>query len=244
MTEDLPLDDSPPADGAHGDSAPADAGPTDGGSLAEELAARQIVLRAEQVEQLEAYCRLLWEWNEKINLTRHTTFARFVSRDVVDTLQLAAAIEPEARVIDVGTGGGVPGVVLAILRPDLRVALTDSVAKKARAVSDMVRRLQLKNAAVHALPAQALLAEEYYDVLVARAVASLAKMLTWFAPYWGSFDRLLVIKGPAWVEERGEARHYNLMHELQLRKLASWPLPDSENESVLLEIKPKAEATE
>jgi 16S rRNA (guanine527-N7)-methyltransferase len=212
----------------------------DRGSLEEELARHQIVLPADQVALLANYCHWLWDWNEKINLTRHTTFEKFVSRDVVDSMQLAKVIEPDARVIDVGTGGGVPGVILAIVRPDLRVALTDSVAKKARAVSDIVRRIGLK-AAVHALPAQELLAEEYYDDLVVRAVAPLAKLLTWFQPYWGSIGRLLIIKGPAWVEERAEARHRNLMNELQLRKLATWPLPGTENESVLLEIRPKEE---
>ena len=51
-----------------------------------------------------------------------------------------------------------------------------------------------------------------------------------------SFDRLLVLKGPSWVEERGEARHYGLMHDLALRKLVSYPLPGTESESVLLQI--------
>ena len=212
----------------------------DRGSLTEELARHQIALPPEQVTQLEAYCHWLWDWNEKINLTRHTTYEKFVSRDLVDSLQLSAVLEPDARVIDVGTGGGVPGVVLAILRPDLRVALTDSVAKKARAVGDIVRKVGLK-VPVHAMAAQSLLAEEYYDALVIRAVAALPKLLTWFEPYWGSIGRLLIIKGPAWVEERAEARHRNLMHELQLRKLASWPLPGTESESVLLEIRPKEE---
>jgi len=74
---------------------------------------------------------------------------------------------------------------------------------------------------------------------VVRAVARLKKLLEWFQPHWGAFDRLLILKGPSWVEERGEARHYGLMHELALRKLATYPLPGSESESVLLQIRRK-----
>jgi 16S rRNA G527 N7-methylase RsmG len=69
--------------------------------------------------QLDNYRRQLWAWNERLNLTRHTTLEKFVSRDVVDSHQLSNLLQRGERVLDVGTGGGVPGVVLAILRPDL-----------------------------------------------------------------------------------------------------------------------------
>ena len=58
----------------------------------------------DRLEVLESYCQLLWEWNEKINLTRHTDYERFVARDVVDTLQLAKLILPDEEVIDIGSG--------------------------------------------------------------------------------------------------------------------------------------------
>ena len=57
----------------------------------------------------------------------------------------------------------------------------------------------------------------------------------------GAFDRLLILKGPSWVEERGEARHYGLLHDLALRKLITYPLPGTESESVLLQIARKQE---
>src|SRR4051794_18344201 len=94
-------------------------------SLAAALARHQIDLSAEQIALLERYCRALWAWNEKLNLTRHTDFERFVSRDVVDSRALEQLLEPGEHVLDVGTGGGLPGVVLAILRPDLKVSLSD-----------------------------------------------------------------------------------------------------------------------
>lgn len=208
-------------------------------SLAVALGLHQIALPAEQVQRLDDYARLLWEWNGKLNLTRHTDYNLFASRDVADCLALAGPLGEGERILDVGSGGGVPGVVLAILRPDLHVTLCESTAKKARALEDIARRLALPGQVRHAR-AEQLLEDDYFDTLTVRAVAGLPKLLTWFAPHWGSFGRLLVIKGPAWVEERHEARQQNLMNGLQLRKLASWPLPGTTSESVLLEIRPPA----
>lgn len=205
-------------------------------TLALALVRHAIELPADEVARLERHCRLLWDWNEKLNLTRHTDFEKFVTRDLVDTLEFSKVIEPAERVLDVGTGGGVPGVVLAILRPDLQVTLSESIAKKARAVADIVQKLDLA-VPVHHGRAEELLDRQQFQSLLVRAVAPLAKLLRWFAPYWGSFDRLLVIKGPAWVEERHAAREAGLMRDLTLRKLSTWPLPGTISESVLLEIR-------
>ena len=207
-------------------------------TLADALARHSIELPAEQVELLDAYCRSLWRWNEKLNLTRHTSYEKFVARDVVDSLALEPFLDAGGRVLDVGTGGGVPGIVLAIVRPDLEVALCDSVAKKARAAEAIVAELGLSVPVYHA-PAQQVLAEHTFDTLVARAVAPLAKLLRWFAPLWENFDRLLVIKGPAWVEERKAARESGLLKHLELRKIAEYPLPGTDSTSVVLSIRPK-----
>ena len=207
-------------------------------TLAAALERHHIDLTTEQVEQLDKYCHSLWAWNEKLNLTRHTDYEKFVARDVVDALQLEPFLDAGDHVLDVGTGGGVPGVILAIVRPDLKVSLCDSVAKKAKAVAEIVRETGL-DLPVHHQPVQELLSSHTYHTLVARAVAPMTKILRWLAPHWESFDRLLLIKGPAWVEERQEARHEGLFRKLELRKLAGYPLAGTESESVVLSIRPK-----
>ncbi len=204
-------------------------------SLAAALARHGIELPVDQVALLDRYCQALWEWNSKLNLTRHTSYEKFVARDVVDSLAFAGHLGESEKILDVGTGGGVPGVVLAIVRPDLRVSLCDSVGKKARAVADIVARLDV-NVPVYPENVQQVLQAWRGDSLVIRAVARLRKILNWLEPHWGAFSRLLLVKGPAWADERGEARHHGQMKNLDLRKLASYPLPGTESESVLLQI--------
>lgn len=205
-------------------------------TLVTALARHGIDLPQPQAVLLDRYARRLWQWNEKLNLTRHIDYEKFVARDVVDSLAFARFLAAGERVLDVGTGGGVPGIVLAIVRDDLRVELCESVGKKARAVGQIAAGLGLP-IPVHHARAEELLSDQRYDTLVVRAVARLRKMLEWFAPHWDRFGRLLVLKGPGWVDERGEARHHGLMHGLALRKLTSYPIPGTRVESVLLQVK-------
>ena len=137
--------------------------------------------------------------------------------------------------LDVGTGGGVPGLVMALLRPDLVVELCESTQKKAAATRAMIDDLELP-AAIHACRAEEGLQVSTYGTLVARAVAPLAKVLTWLAPHWDAFDQLLVVKGRKWVEERSAARHAGLLSDLQLRKAASYVTPPIGQESVILRV--------
>jgi 16S rRNA (guanine527-N7)-methyltransferase len=202
------------------------------------LTAHQIPATPDQGELLDLYRRQLWLWNERMNLTRHTTLEKFVGRDVVDSFELSKLLEQRARVLDVGTGGGVPGVVLAILRPDLSVSLCESTQKKARAVEAMVAELDLP---VRVFPnrAEEVLEITTFDVLIARALAPLAKVLTWLRPHWDAFDELLMIKGPSWTEEREAARQGGLMKSLDLRKAATYLAPITGAESVILSIRRK-----
>jgi 16S rRNA (guanine527-N7)-methyltransferase len=153
----------------------------------------------------------------------------------MDSWQLAKLLEPDERVLDVGTGGGVPGIVMAILRPDLKISMCESTIKKARVVESIVAELGLATP-VYACRAEEVLEMSTFDTLVARAVAALPKLLTWIRPHWDAFDRLLLIKGPAWTEERAEARHAGLMHGLELRKAATYVTPRTNAESVILKI--------
>ncbi len=213
--------------------------------LGEVLKNHGITLSPGKVNRLAKYCELLWFWNGKINLTRHTDFEKFVSRDVVDSLALAEFLLEGERILDVGTGGGVPGIVLAIVRPDLQVELCDSTGKKAKVASEIVKSLKLDVPVWHS-KAEDLFTTRKYTTLTVRAVSKMPKLLELFAPHWHSFERILMLKGPNWVAERGESRHYGYMDKLALRVLKSYAMHSSEtvdkesSESVVLQICQKA----
>jgi 16S rRNA (guanine527-N7)-methyltransferase len=134
---------------------------------------------AEARERLTELAALQREWNAKLNL---------VSRADVDNLErrhLAACLAPlkfltfkgPASVLDVGTGGGLPGLPLAICYPHVKFLLVDSIGKKVRAVTDMARRLGLKN--VEARQARAETLTGQFDFVVGRAVTALPAFVAW-----------------------------------------------------------------
>jgi 16S rRNA (guanine527-N7)-methyltransferase len=184
---------------------------------------------------LVKYCELAWDWNDKINLTRHTTPELFVQRDLLDSFQLAKLLGPNEEVLDIGTGGGVPGILVAILRPDLQVSLCDSVAKKAKVAEDIVKQLKL-DVRVYPLSVSRVLEDDRFDTLVARGVGPLVRLCGWLKEEWHKIGRLLAIKGPKWVEERGEARHRGMLQGVDLRRLVSYRMPGTESESTILQL--------
>lgn len=200
----------------------------------------QIEVPAQQVALLDGYCHELWQWNERLNLTRHLDYETFVVRDVLDCVQLSSVLEPNERILDLGTGGGVPGVVLKILRPDLNVVVSDTVAKKAAAVEAIVKQLGL-DVTVFRGRGETRLPDHPVDSVVARAVGPLSRILTWLEPYWPYCGRLLLTKGPKWVDERNHARHHGQLQNLNLRKLAEYSTPGHYSASVILSIWPRSE---
>lgn len=208
-------------------------------AITAECARLGVAVPPESIPGLAAYAASLWEWNERLNLTRHTDVERFVSRDVADAAAICPHLARGEHVLDVGTGGGVPGVLLAILRPDLRVELSESVSKRAKALRAILEAVGL-DLPVHEAAAQSIVADgrtDRFDTLVVRAVAGLPKLLGWFEPLSDRYGRLLLVKGPKWEEEKGEARHRGFLKKVTARRVAGWPIRGSDNESVLLEVR-------
>ena len=203
----------------------------------ESLQRAGIELSEGQGEQLQAYARLLWQWNEKLNLTRHTTWQLFVERDLRDCVHLAPLLEAGEEVLDLGSGNGIPGIPLAILRPDVRISLAESVGKRSTVLNEMIHELDLP-ITVYAARGEELLEDFRFTTIVSRAVGSIEKFCRWIQPHWERVGRLLLIKGPRWVEERGEARHSGALKGLQLRRAAVYPLGNDDGEGVILQIWP------
>ncbi len=204
--------------------------------LTPELDRLEIQLPSDQVEKLAAYCRELWDHNSRLNLTRHTDFRTFAERDVLDSVKLASVIQQDERILDFGSGGGVPGIVLGILRPDLDITLAECVAKKAHALDMMTRELELPIDIIDDR-AENVVEGEGFSSLTARAVGPLKKMLAWFKNSWSDFDRMLLIKGPRWTDERAESEEAGQLVGIKVECLLSYPMPGRDSESVVLELR-------
>lgn len=195
------------------------------------------------VSQLCDYCRVLWKWNAKINLTRHTTVEAFAGRDLLDTVRLREHIPQHASVMDVGSGGGVPGIPLSILRPDLSITLAESVVKKAKTLKAIVKSLELP---IEVIPKRAedVLKTTQFDFLTVRAVAGLRKLLFWFQQQSGQFEQMLLIKGPNWMREHAEAVDDGLMQGVAIQVLETYRPPGHDSDSVVLSLKWDAKKTD
>lgn len=158
-------------------------------------------------KKLEIYARLLREWNEKINLTAILDDEGIAVKHFLDCLLVGKFADFKAgqKIIDVGTGAGFPGLVLAAAYPDIHVTLLDSTGKKLKAVEDMAQRMGVDNA--HILHMRAEEAgknnefREKYDFATARAVAELRVLLEYTLPFVKKGGSFLSLKGAAAVAE-------------------------------------------
>ncbi len=130
-------------------------------------------LTAEQTEQMNQLQTIYTEWNERINVISRKDMEDFYEHHVLHALSIAkfTTFVPGSNIIDVGTGGGFPGIPLAILFPKAEFTLLDSIGKKIKVVSAVAEALQLRN--VKAVNARSEQHKGQYDFIVSRAVTTL-----------------------------------------------------------------------
>lgn len=180
--------------------------------LADRLAEQGLRVEPDQLARIGDFLARLLAMNELVNLTAITDPAEAWTRHAMDALSLLpglAHLAAGARVVDVGSGGGLPGVVLAIARPDLAFTLVEATEKKAAFLTGVAQALGLDNVTVRADRAETLLKgglAGQFDVVTARAVARLETLLPWTAPFARSGGRLLLVKGERAEEELAAAR--------------------------------------
>lgn len=167
------------------------------------LAALGLALPAPDRERLLAYVRLLAKWNSAYNLTAVRDPLGMVTRHLLDSLVIVPHLHG-ARVLDVGTGPGLPGIPLAVARPELAFTLLDANAKKTRFVVQAVGELALKNVEVVQSRVENYRPSRIFDTVVSRAFASIADMLAHARHLCAPGGRFLAMKG-AYPEEELEA---------------------------------------
>lgn len=161
------------------------------------------------------------DWNGKINVISRKDTENFYERHVLHSLSIAKIIRfaPGARLIDVGTGGGFPGIPLAVLFPEAEFLLIDSVGKKIRVVEDVARQLGLSN--VKALQTRAEDVRQKFDFVLSRAVAEINTFWRWTSHLidkkskHDSPNGILTLKGGDLLEEFADFPYFFKFYELR-----------------------------
>lgn len=170
--------------------------------LREKAAEYGISLDEKALERFDIYAKLLVEWNEKINLTAITEPEEIVIKHFLDCLTVFSKVEIKegAKIIDVGTGAGFPGLVMLIARPDLKMTLMDSLNKRLNVIKDILEKLELSADVVHSRAedgGQNKAYREKYDFSTARAVSNLRDLSEYCLPFvkvGGSFIAMKAAK--------------------------------------------------
>ena len=155
----------------------------------------------------EHFANMLAEEGELRGLIGPRELPRLWSRHLVNSAAVVPFIPKGAAVADVGSGAGFPGVVVALLRPDLDVHLIETMERRVAWLSDVVEELGLDNVTVVQARAEELHGKASFDVVTARAVAAMDKLARWTMPLVKSGGRLLALKGQRAEEEIESAKY-------------------------------------
>ncbi len=200
--------------------------------LEQGLSALALELDGAAIDRLLAYQALLQRWNASYNLTAIRDPAEQISRHLLDSLAILPHVHGQ-RLADIGTGPGLPGLVLAMAAPGREVLLVDSNGKKVRFLREAIRSLGLRG--VQAIQSRVEQVEGQFDCITARAFASLADMLTWGGHLLAPEGRWLAMKGRHPDDELAA-----LPAGFELRRSLRLQVPGVEGERHLLEIARRA----
>lgn len=178
--------------------------------LKEASSKQDIMLNENQLDKFLLYKNKLLEYNESINLTSITDDEEIIYKHLVDCLEIVKYIEEGECVIDVGTGAGFPGLVIAIYFEDkVRVTLLDSLNKRIAVLDDIIKLLELKEViTIHGRAEEIGNLSKYrerFDIVTARAVAKLSMLLEYVSPFVKVKGKVLLLKGNNLDEEVKES---------------------------------------
>ncbi|MDC0947743.1 16S rRNA (guanine(527)-N(7))-methyltransferase RsmG [Gammaproteobacteria bacterium] len=160
------------------------------------LQAMNMTASDHQREQISAYAEQLLHWNRRINLTSIVEPERVVTHHLLDSMTLLPWLTSSHRLVDIGSGGGLPGLMVAIMRPTLPVFLIEPRQKRGQFLLHAARHLQLDNVEVVISRAEDYRAQEKFDTLACRALASLEQFYHW--------SEHLAVPGARWLAMKGE----------------------------------------
>ena len=185
-----------------------------------------------QAEQFYNYMQMLQEWNEKINLTAITEPNEVIIKHFIDSITINKYINENAKVIDVGTGAGFPGIPLSIIREDVIVTLMDSLNKRIKFLDEVINTISLENAdTIHSRAEELGHNKEYreqFDIATSRAVAPLNILLEYLMPFVKVGGYCICMKGANIDEEIKDAKKALQVLSGEIVNIDSFELPDTD----------------
>ncbi len=149
----------------------------------------------EAVETLYRYVELLAKWNRVYNLTAVRDTAQMVHMHILDSASVIGLFNSARSVLDVGTGAGLPGIPLAVLRPEIRVTMLDTIAKKTTFVRQVINELCIRNASVVTERVEKYRPEALFDVVISRAFSDLKDFVENAGHLLAAGGQMLAMKG-------------------------------------------------
>ncbi|MBL7998216.1 MAG: 16S rRNA (guanine(527)-N(7))-methyltransferase RsmG [Candidatus Kapabacteria bacterium] len=204
--------------------------------------ANGIILDKDQIEGLFRYAKELVYWNQQVNMISRRDEENVFVRHIIHSLTLLtiADIRQNARCLDIGTGGGLPGIPIKLARPDVRMTLTDSITKKVKMTEMFAKHTGLKGIEAKNIRVEELANDKQYigsfDVIMARAVAPISELVTWTFKLLKPKGSYVFLKGGDLTEEIADARRIypNLDIEEHLITWRSVPWFEQEEKKVIL----------
>lgn len=196
----------------------------------------QVELPEEQMQAYELFALELKKWSRRVNLTAITSDKEIAVKHIIDSLCLARLLNGTERVLDVGSGAGVPAIPLKIARPGLGMVSVDAVGKKIHFQRHVARMLGLQgfdalHARVESLHATH---ERSFDVITSRAFSDLGLFVRLTAPLLAEGGRLIAMKGPAAGDEMEEAKAVLAALHHEVSALHPYHLPHNSGERCLV----------
>jgi len=170
--------------------------------LEEGIVAMHLDVSPAQREKLMDYLALMFKWNSVYNLTSLRDPMQMVTHHLLDSLAAVPAFAQAHNVLDVGSGGGLPGIVLAIVRPDMKVSMIDTVHKKTAFLTQVKAELGLSNVTVYTARVEQLQVSDKFDVITSRAFADLSDFVNWSSHLLADGGRYIALKGVAPKDEQ------------------------------------------
>jgi 16S rRNA (guanine527-N7)-methyltransferase len=170
--------------------------------LAEGIDAMRLDVSPAQQDKLMDYLALMFKWNAVYNLTSLRDPMQMVTHHLLDSLAAVPAFAGARNVLDVGSGGGLPGIVLAIVRPDMKVSMIDTVHKKTAFLTQVKAQLGLANVTVYTARVEQLQVSDKFDVITSRAFADLSDFVNWSSHLLADGGRYIALKGVAPKDEQ------------------------------------------